>query len=433
MSLTIPVAHDFVCPWCWIGLFQAKRLQEELGVKIEWLSYELFPEELDFPVSAAAATEVKSNRPKTPSRMALAYAASGMAAPPSIERPKNMRTHNAHEAVEYAKEHGGADELLERLYRAYWEEGQEIDDPQVIANLAAGVVSDVQAMLQAVQERRYKDRIVGFDDDAYAAGVYNVPTFFIDGERYAEQPYEVLRQAVAKAHSLTSDEKVEAEGKRAAERIYTDLTFPDAPSDRPYCFINMVCTIDGKTVTGARDEPVHDLGSRLDHELMRRIEEAADAIMLGAGSLRATPKLWYPKDKIRIVVTRSGDLPYQSRFFTDAPEKAYICGPEQVRFPEPTQRLQEDLAECLRTLRDMGVQRLLVEGGSELNAELLRRDLVDELFLTLAPKIKLGRDIATYAGGEPLGRGEVQRYELIESHRVGDEMFLRYRRKLSGG
>jgi riboflavin biosynthesis pyrimidine reductase len=82
----------------------------------------------------------------------------------------------------------------------------------------------------------------------------------------------------------------------------------------------------------------------------------------------------------------------------------------------------------VRELRRLGVKHLLCEGGSELNASLLREGLVDELFLTLAPKIKLGRDVPTYAGGEPLSRALVQQYELVEAHTVGSEIFVRYRR-----
>ena len=70
----------------------------------------------------------------------------------------------------------------------------------------------------------------------------------------------------------------------------------------------------------------------------------------------------------------------------------------------------------------------MIEGGSELNAAILRLNLVDELFLTVAPKIKLGSDIPTYAGGRALERELVQDYKLISSQVKEDEIFLRYRR-----
>lgn len=223
-----------------------------------------------------------------------------------------------------------------------------------------------------------------------------------------------------------------------AEDFYSSLSFADPPADRPYTFINMVSTIDGKTVTGERNQPVMDLGSELDHAVMRRIEAAADAIMVGAGSLRATPGLWYAKEKMRIVVTRSGRLDFGSRFFSDAPEKAVVAGSkstmERIGPVGPIRHItagESDLdpAELMRALRrEAAVELLLVEGGSELNATLLAADLVDELFLTLTPKIKLGRETPTYAGGEPLPRERIQKYRLIELHQAGDEVFLRYQR-----
>ncbi|MBS1709710.1 MAG: RibD family protein [Armatimonadetes bacterium] len=213
--------------------------------------------------------------------------------------------------------------------------------------------------------------------------------------------------------------------------VYPGLRFADAPADRPYVVINMVATIDGKTVTGGRDEAVADLGSDVDHATMRQIEAAADAVLIGAGSLRATKGLWYPARLKRYVATRGGDLDYGSRFFTDAPGSAWVVGPRDS-VPNQVQCLDTTGQEtcwsnALRTIRrEHGVMSIVVEGGSELNAALLHENLVDELFLTLAPKIKLGRSTPTYAGGDPLSREQVQRYRLVSCLPVQDEVFLRY-------
>jgi predicted DsbA family dithiol-disulfide isomerase len=195
--MTVPVAHDVICPWCWIGVSQARRLREDFGVGIEWLSYELMPESLPWDPPAPREPE-NPDRPKTPSRLQLAYAAEGLERPTSTG-PARMRSHNVLEALEHAKDAGVADAAVEAVYRAYWAEGLEVDAPEVLARVLEGVVPDLDAMLEAVAERRYAARIVPFDDAAYASGVYNVPTFFIGGERYAEQPYAVLRQAMERS------------------------------------------------------------------------------------------------------------------------------------------------------------------------------------------------------------------------------------------
>ncbi len=223
----------------------------------------------------------------------------------------------------------------------------------------------------------------------------------------------------------------------APASVYDRLDFPPAPADRPYTFVNMVTTIDGKILTGPRDEHVMDLGSPIDHATMRMIEGCADAVMIGAGSLKATPGLWYPAELKRFVVTGSGAVPTAGRFFTDAPDLAWVVTREG-REPDGVQTITTgpdaiDVVEVARRLRqDHGVERLLLEGGSELNASWVAADLVDELFWTIAPKVKLGRDVPTYADGEPLPGRTTLPFHLLSIHKAGEEVYLRYRRTRGG-
>jgi len=193
MPLTIPIAHDFICPWCWIGLIQANKLKAEFDVEFDWIGYELFPEWMEWGNYAPA--EVIPNKPAVPSRFDFFLAAEAIPIPPSV-RPHKMRTFNAHQAVEYAKTEGVGQQFVEALYRAYWEKGKEINQPAVLEEVAKGIVSDVPAMLEAVSAKSFKDKVVDFDDDAHNKGVWNVPTFFIGEERYAEQMYTTLRDAI---------------------------------------------------------------------------------------------------------------------------------------------------------------------------------------------------------------------------------------------
>jgi riboflavin biosynthesis pyrimidine reductase len=82
----------------------------------------------------------------------------------------------------------------------------------------------------------------------------------------------------------------------------------------------------------------------------------------------------------------------------------------------------------MERLFDIGIKKLNVLGGSVVNSQLIRAEVIDEIFLTIAPKIKLGEDVPTIADGEPLLRSEVKHFNLIEHHRIGSELFLRYRR-----
>ena len=219
--------------------------------------------------------------------------------------------------------------------------------------------------------------------------------------------------------------------------VWPDLTMPEAPADRPYTWINMVTTIDGKIITGDRDQDVHDLGSDLDHATMKQIAAPAGAVLIGAATLRATPGLRYRHMPLRLVATVRGDLDPDHAFFTSDHAPAYVVTSQAgaARLPVGLNVLarggtETDWAAVFSALRhELGISHLLVEGGSELNAALLKADLIDELFMTLAPKIKLGRDVPTYADGEPLDRSAVQKYDLVAHQMVESELFLRYRRR----
>lgn len=203
MGITIPVAHDFICPWCWVGLLQARRLQQEFNVRLDWLGFELFPVELEWP-EYTPGPPPPANKPPTLSRFEFLLAADDIEMP-TATRPKGMRTFNAHEAVEYAKTEGVADELVEVLYRAYWEKGEDINDLETLKTLATGVVKDLESFADAISTQKFKANIVGFDDEAYAKGIYNVPTFYIGGHRYAEMPYSTLSKALKEAIEKESD------------------------------------------------------------------------------------------------------------------------------------------------------------------------------------------------------------------------------------
>ncbi len=210
MGITIPVAHDFICPWCWVGLLQAQKLEREFGVGIEWLGYELFPAELEWP-NYQPGPEPPANRPPTLSRFEFLLAADGLELP-TATKPKGMRTFNAHEAVEFAKTEGVSNKLVDILYRAYWERGENINDVENLRALAVGTVTDLDAYVNAIVTQQFKSNIVGFDDEAYSKGIYNVPTFFIGGERYAEQPYTNLRKAVTRAVAEAALLKMQTSG-----------------------------------------------------------------------------------------------------------------------------------------------------------------------------------------------------------------------------
>jgi 2,5-diamino-6-(ribosylamino)-4(3H)-pyrimidinone 5'-phosphate reductase len=220
--------------------------------------------------------------------------------------------------------------------------------------------------------------------------------------------------------------------------LYSRLVFPSPTSDRPYTVINMVETVDGKTLVGQPGSTAAGLGGPTDQLLMRRIQGCVDAALIGAGTLR-TGNVIYRPEMWRAVVTASGDVPLSNRFFTDAPGKAIVFAPESlpdairgrlsaVARVETAGAESVDVREVCRILRqNYGVQSLAVEGGGSTNFDFLNAGLIDELFVTVAPKLKGGAHLPTPVDGAGLPDRDFIALAVMSLYRDDDELYLRYR------
>ncbi len=195
-ELKVTVAHDYLCPWCWVGFFHAQKLKEEFPqITLDWVGYELLPEELgplpDFPP--------RPRDPDLPPSRFEAFARSE-GVPLSDRTIGVVRTHYALEGAEYIKDKAPDkfDAYNEAVYRAFWERSDDISNLDILGGLVASIGLDDRAFvtdfLRAVSAKEYHDRIVRFDDDAYARDVTHVPTFLFRGERCAEAPYRTIRE-----------------------------------------------------------------------------------------------------------------------------------------------------------------------------------------------------------------------------------------------
>jgi len=191
-KLSVTIAHDYLCPWCWVGFFQAQRLREEFPqINQVWRGFELLPEELG---PLPDYTPQPKDPAAPPSRFEL-FSQAESAPVPEGRTIGVVRTHNALEGAAYAQDKAPErfDAYNEAVYRAFWERSEDISALNVLGRLAEGAGLDRAAFLQAVSSKAYYDQIVRFDDDAYAADVTHVPTFLFRGERCAEAPYTTIR------------------------------------------------------------------------------------------------------------------------------------------------------------------------------------------------------------------------------------------------
>lgn len=221
--------------------------------------------------------------------------------------------------------------------------------------------------------------------------------------------------------------------------------------DRPFVYINMAMTADGKITSAGREYP--RFSSAADRRNMDRLRAEADALMVGAGTLRADDpelhvrdpemvvhrrSLGKPPQLINVMVTASANVEGIARFFDPELSTARVVATVEEA---PRSRLAAldgraevwrlgcgdvDLVRLLARLRERGVERLLVEGGGELNWKMVRAGLVDELHVTVAPALLGGREAPTPLEGEGFRMEDQRRLSLADLRREDDELFCRY-------
>ncbi len=246
-----------------------------------------------------------------------------------------------------------------------------------------------------------------------------------------------------KANSQTKLRLFPEPGALASEEeIYHDLRLQLPESLLlPYVLLNMVSSVDGRSSVGGK---ASGIGSLADRGAMRVLRSHVDAVMVGAGTLRAEklnlgiddPDARQP---LAVIVGGTGDLPVRERL-TVRQQDVILAVPKGARVSAEagldrltvieapsTGQGRVDLRWLLEHLRsEQAVGRLLVEGGPELNRTMIDAGLADEIFLTLAPKLLLGEEAAIVRGDAGDGRGKTQGLELLSVHSSGSELFLRY-------
>ena len=188
--------------------------------------------------------------------------------------------------------------------------------------------------------------------------------------------------------------------------------------------INGAMTLDGKIATANGDSKI---SSKEDLVRVHKLRASVDAIVVGISTIMAddpqlTVRLAKGKSPARIIVDSKGRIPLESNVLktarsvrtmvavtSQAPEekigKIRETGAEVVVVSEGSGKTVAvphgvNLKELFSMLKIMGMNRVLVEGGGELNWSLLRLGMVDELSITIAPKIAGGRLATTLVEGD---------------------------------
>jgi len=232
--------------------------------------------------------------------------------------------------------------------------------------------------------------------------------------------------------------------------IHADLVLPEGSSrDEPYTVINAVSTLDGRA---ALDGKSSTIGSAADRAIMRNVRCAVDAVLVGIGTLRAENlDLTVPTELVQrrrgkglrdqplpIILTGGSAIPKGRRLYEQ--QGLVIIGPRSLQdeqrpraanyraLPDRQGNGRVEIGDVLRVLKEeFGIGRLLVEGGPAVNHSFLSGAHVDELFLTLAPRISGGGDAPNVVSGTETLPGGVRNVRLVSVHAMADgELYLRY-------
>jgi riboflavin-specific deaminase-like protein len=222
------------------------------------------------------------------------------------------------------------------------------------------------------------------------------------------------------------------------------LDLKDAgPPERPYVILNFATTLDGRAAISGRSGAI---GSDTDTEMLQRLRTRVDAVMIGAGTMRAErygrmvsdpqfrayrERTGLAHDPLAVIVSNRFELPWDAPLFTDGGGQVVIFTaseqePPETATPVTVVRHPEgvELDQALAWLRtERGIRSVLCEGGPTLHGRLREGGLADELFLTIAPKIAGGEGPRVLEGALP----DVDVVELAWLLESESELFARYR------
>ena len=216
--------------------------------------------------------------------------------------------------------------------------------------------------------------------------------------------------------------------------------------ERPYVLIVSEVTIDGK-LTLAKGVSSKEIMKLMDEEANRYLHQVraeCDGIMVGANTVRIdnpnlTVRYVDGENPIRVIPTSTGDIPLDANVLNTDVAPTVIAVSERA----PADRIRAfkekgaevvvagkdrvDFVELLKKLKGMGIEKLMVEGGSSVNWELIKNDLVDEIRLIHLPVVVGGNDVPSLTSGEGFKTLDaVKRFSIKRVFQCGNQVITEY-------
>jgi predicted DsbA family dithiol-disulfide isomerase len=229
-NLKVEIWSDVACPWCYIGKrrFEAalERFPQRDQVEVEWKAFELDPgARADGADANGKGDGAHGGSAHYADRLGRKYGTSragaqqmldtmtGAAATEGLdfhfEKAPAINTFDAHRVIHFALGKGVQDAVKERLLLAYFTEGEQVTDHEVLVRLAAEAGLDAADVREVLVSGRYADDVRTDEAEAAALGISGVPFFVVDrkygvsGAQPAELLLEVLTRAWSERNPLT--------------------------------------------------------------------------------------------------------------------------------------------------------------------------------------------------------------------------------------
>lgn len=203
--IKLDIMSDPICPWCYIGKTLLERALEQEGdhpFLIEWHPFQLNP---DMPAGGMDRADYlerkfggKDKAVKVYSEIVAHAEKAGITLNVGdIKRTPN--TLDAHRLINWAKIEGKQNAIVDALFKAYFIDGRDIGDHEVLSDLADGIGMDAAVVQRLLKSDADLEEIKGRDAMAREMGVNSVPTFIVGGRHAvpgAQQP-ELWRKVIA--------------------------------------------------------------------------------------------------------------------------------------------------------------------------------------------------------------------------------------------
>ncbi|MGG7644672.1 DsbA family oxidoreductase [Rhodovulum sp. YNF3179] len=211
--IKLDILSDPICPWCYIGkswLDRALAKHPEHPFAIEWHPFQLNPDMPREGMDRAAYLEAKFGGKDRAAEVYAKIAEAAEAAGLEIDWSTITRTPNtldAHRLIHWAGIEGRQTPVVSFLFRAYFREGRDIGEPEVLLSVADKAGMDVEMTRTLLEGDADLDEIRARDDHARARGVTGVPTFVVANTHVVPgaQPPELWENVIAELAGTPDD------------------------------------------------------------------------------------------------------------------------------------------------------------------------------------------------------------------------------------